>query len=298
MKNADSIKAKLTNIAKSSGRLYHDVLVMYGLERTIYRISVSNFADHFILKGGVLLYAIIGDGFTRNTTDIDLLAQSIDNDIDRMMHIFSEIFSRETEDQLRYDLASIKVQSITEFKDYHGINVSAFAYLDKTRIPISIDIGYGDVVFPGKREIIYPTLLDMTAPSIDAYPLATVLAEKFEIIVSLGYGNSRYKDYFDIYELIHRYDYSGNELKEAIERTFSHRKTGFDDIVVFEDEFWVDSSRERKWNTFIKKKRAMTSVDFGVIGSSIKTFFQPIVRCIRNAEAFDASWIAEKEMWE
>lgn len=298
MNNADSVKARLKNVAKSSGRLYHDALVMFGLERTIYRISVSKYASHFILKGGVLLYAVIGHDFTRNTTDIDLLAQSIDNDIDGMMHIFTDIFTIKTEDPLVYDLTSLKTKTITEFQDYHGINVSVFAYLDKTRIPISIDIGYGDIVFPGKMEIVYPTLLDMTPPSINAYPLVTVLAEKFEIIVSLGYGNSRYKDYFDIYELIHHDNYCGSELKEAIKRTFAQRKTGFDDIVVFEDDFWFDPTRQGRWNTFIKKKKAITSVDFKTMGSSIKAFFQPIVNHIQNAEAFDLMWKSEEEQWE
>lgn len=154
-----------------------------------------------------------------------------------MKKIYEEIFSIKVNDVLRYDLESLDVHSITEFKDYHGVNVSIVAYLDRTKIPISIDIGFGDVVYPKRILMEFPVLLDMEVPQIYAYPLNSVIAEKFEAIVSLGYANSRYKDFYDIYVLANNYNFDCAELKKAIEETFRHRKTGFEDIVVFEKGF-------------------------------------------------------------
>ena len=145
--NIDSIKARLKNYALDSGCTFQEALVYYGLERTIYRISISSYADHFILKGGILLYALFDRDYVRATTDIDFLATNISNNAENMNTIFHEILAIGDDDGLIYDLDSITVTHITEFKAYHGLHVSALAYLDKTRIPIGIDIGYDDVIF-------------------------------------------------------------------------------------------------------------------------------------------------------
>lgn len=263
MINAESVKAKLKNQASKRGHMLQEELTAYGLERTIYRISISNYVDKFTLKGGIFLYALFDGNFTRATTDIDLLAQKTSNEVENIKKIFEEIFSLEVNDALLYDLESLEVHSITEFKAYHGVNVSILSYLDRTKIPISIDIGFGDIVYPERVLMDFPVLLDMEVPKIYAYSLNSVIAEKFEAIVSLGYANSRYKDFYDIYILASNYDFKGNELKKAIEETFHHRQTGFDDIVAFEKGFADDAIRKSRWNAFIKKKKAMVSVDFG-----------------------------------
>ena len=138
--NTDSVKAKLKNFAEENGLTFQEVLTYYGLERTIYRISVSNYADHFVLKGGIFLYAIYDRKYERATTDIDLLARRISNSSEEMKSVFQNILLEEVDDALVYDTKSIVVESISEFKDYHGLNVSVTAYLDRTRIPISIEI--------------------------------------------------------------------------------------------------------------------------------------------------------------
>ena len=101
------------------------------------------------------------------------------------------------------------MKNITEFKEYHGVNISIMAYLDRTRIPVSIDIGFGDVVYPNRVKMEFPVLLDMNVPEIYAYSIASVIAEKFEAIVSLGDANSRYKDFYDLYILAARCDLCG-----------------------------------------------------------------------------------------
>lgn len=163
--------------------------------------------------------------------DIDLLAQRIPNDAEGIKKVFQDIFSIEYDDALRYDLESLDVHNITEFKEYHGVNLSINAYLDRTKIQVSIDIGFGDVVYPDRIQMDFPVLLNMDEPKIFAYSLYSVIAEKFEAFTSLGLINSRYKDFYDIYILARRFDLSGVELQEAIRKTFAHRGTSFDDIM-------------------------------------------------------------------
>lgn len=184
---------------------------------------------------------------TRATTDIDLLAQCISNDIEEMKKVFKEIFSIKCDDALRFDLNTLDVIYITEFKEYHGVKVSVLGYLDKTKVPISIDIGFGDIVYPERMKMDFPVLLDMDIPKVYAYSINSVVAEKFEAFVSLGLANSRYKDFYDIYVLSDRYNFDGTELMNAIKETFNHRGTSFDDIVAFEDGFADDETRLRRW---------------------------------------------------
>lgn len=298
MINAESIKAKLKNQASGRGQLYQDVLTAYGLERTIYRISVSEYRSHFTLKGGIFLYALFDGDFTRATTDIDLLARSLSNDIYEMTSVFEHVFSIQVDDALHFDLNTIKIESITEFKEYHGINISVLAYLDKTKIPISIDIGFGDVVHPDRVLMEFPVLLDMEIPVIYAYSLASAVSEKFEAIVSLGYANSRFKDFYDIYILLCNFDFVGNELCEAIKETFSHRGTRMDDIVAFEDGFAEDTIRRTRWNAFVKKKRAMVVIEFSDLLECMKQFLEPVIIAINKQEKFEGMWISEKKIWQ
>ena len=142
--NADSVKARLKTFAIKNGCTFQEALTYYGLERTIYRISVSKYAEHFVLKGGIFLYAIFDRNYERATTDVDLLAQRISNSSEEMKSVFQDIFSQDIDDALVFDIDSITVDNITEFKEYHGILISAVAYLDRTKIPVVIDIGFGD----------------------------------------------------------------------------------------------------------------------------------------------------------
>lgn len=216
MTNATSVKDRLKKQAIEDGKTVQDKLVTFGLERTIYRLSISEYAERFTLKGGIFLYALFEGEYARATMDIDLLAQRISNDVDEMKKIFHDIFSIECDDALRFDLNTLKVINITEFKEYHGVNVSIMGYLDRTRIPVSIDIGFGDVVYPERMKMEFPVLLDMEVPEIYAYSIYSVIAEKFEAFVSLGFANGRYKDFYDIYVLADRYDLNGMELKKAM----------------------------------------------------------------------------------
>lgn len=297
MTNAISVKDRLKKQAIEDGKTMQDKLITYGLERTIYRLSVSKYAEKFTLKGGIFLYALFDGEYARATMDIDLLAQRIPNDTHEIAAAFYDIFSIDCDDALRFDLDTLAVINITEFKKYHGVNVSIMGYLNKTKVPVSIDIGFGDVVYPGKMKMQFPVLMDMEVPEVYAYSIYSVIAEKFEAFVSLGLANSRYKDFYDIYVLADNYDLNGMELMNAIIETFTHRGTNFDDIAAFDDDFAKDKTRQERWRAFLKKKKALVKVEFEETMQLLKELLLPIVDSIHNNISFEQTWSKETKSW-
>jgi len=296
--SADSVKARLKNQAIKSGRLFQEELIAYCLERTIYRISTSKYNENFTLKGGIFLYAIFDGEFSRATRDIDLLARALENEVEVIKKVFEEIFAIESDDAIKYKTESMSINTITEFKEYQGINIKIMAMLDKTAIPVSIDIGFGDIIYPDRVMMDFPVLLEMDVPRIYAYSLASVIAEKFEAIVSLGYANSRYKDFYDIYILSNQFDFNSLELSIAIRETFKHRKTMIDDIVIFEDEFSLDRTRNVRWKAFVGKKRAMVQIELTEVINGIENFLSPIIEGVRNGDYNVAEWKHKERIWK
>ncbi|MFI3207888.1 MAG: nucleotidyl transferase AbiEii/AbiGii toxin family protein [Eubacteriales bacterium] len=297
MMNVQSVKDKLKNYAIRNNQTLQDILIMYGLERAIYRISKSEYSNNFTLKGGILLYALFDGDFARATTDVDLHAKGLDNDVQKIKEIFLEIFAIEKDDALVFDLKSLEVTLITEFKEYHGVNVSIMAYLDRTRLRVTMDIGFGDIIYPKRVPIEFPAILDMDEAKLYAYSIYTVVSEKFEAFVQLGYANSRYKDFYDIYILATSYDFDGDILKKSVEETFTHRNTQFDDIVAFENDFSLDKNRQLRWNSFIKKKKAMINVEFDLVIDLIKKFLSPVVYAITNETQLNSKWSSSEKKW-
>jgi len=298
-KNAASVKARLLNISRETGKTFQEYLILYGLERTIYRISVSDYADNFTLKGGIFLYAVFDGDFARATTDIDLLATSIDNDTEYMRTVFTDIFSLDGDDPVRFDLDSLEVKSITEFKEYHGVSISIMGYLERTRLPVSIDIGFGDIIYPGRIKMDFPVVLSSEPPEVYAYSIYSCLAEKFEAIVSLGYDNSRFKDFYDIYAIASSQDFEGALLLDAVRETFHHRHTHLDDIVAFEADFCNDRVRQSRWKAFVKKKKALIYVNLEEAINIIRLIFTPVIASFDNADyTINRIWQHELMDWK
>lgn len=292
--NADSVKARLKNFAVKKGYTFQEALTYYGLERTIFRISVSKYAEQFVLKGGIFLYAIFDRNYERATTDVDLLARRISNNGEEMKKVFQDIFSQNIDDALVFDTDSIKVEDITEFKEYHGLHISAAGYLDRTRIPVGIDIGFGDVIYPSAVKMDFPVILDMEPPRVITYSLESSIAEKLEAIIRNGYLNSRYKDFYDIYVLSKKYEFSYEELRSAVTKTFMNRKTQMTmDTAAFENEFLVDPMHQTRWKAFLKKKKALIQVSIEDALSWIKVFARPLLE-----GTVKTRWNPEKGSWE
>ena len=292
--NADSVKARLKNFAVENGCTFQEALIYYGLERTIYRISVSRYADQFVLKGGIFLYAVYDRKYERATTDVDLLARCISNSSEEMKNVFKDILSQNIDDALVFDTESITVEDITEFKEYHGLHVSATGYLERTKIPVGIDIGFGDVIYPNAVKMDFPVILDMEPPKVNAYSLETSIAEKLEAIIHNGYLNSRYKDFYDIYVLSLKYNFGFEELRNAAKETFENRKTQMTmDSAAFGDEFLNDPIHQTRWNSFLKKKKALIQIPMADMMGRVKEFVRPLLE-----GTVKTKWNPEKGIWE
>ena len=298
MISAASVKARLKNLAVQEGKSMQEKLVNYGLERTICRIANSRFSDRFTLKGGIFMYALFDGEYSRATIDIDLLAQRIANDVGTIRSVFEEIFRIEVDDAIEFDLESLEVANIAEFKEYQGVNVSIVGYLERTRVPVSIDIGFGDVVYPNRTKIRFPSLLEMDEIEVYAYSIYSSIAEKFETFVSRGLTNSMYKDYFDIYEYARLFNMEGNILKEAIEETFRNRGTTFEDIVVFEAEYMSDTVNQRRWAAFVKKKKATAGLTFSEVMDVVVKILRPVTDAILDKQEFNYNWKCDELTWK
>lgn len=236
--------------------------------------------------------------FSRGTADVDLLGQRISNDLEIIRNAFLEVFRIDyPDDGVVFDTSSLKADRITEFKKYAGINISIDGYMDRTKLPVSIDIGFGDVIYPNQVEMEYPTLLDHQAPMIQAYSTESVIAEKFEAIVSLGKANSRMKDFYDIYALSGSFDFQAETLQEALKETFANRKTGFEPIVAFEPGFPSDPYRKGMWTSFLKAKKILMSLEFDHVVINIMTFLTPIIEAAKAESRFLGTWDHTRKAW-
>jgi predicted nucleotidyltransferase component of viral defense system len=246
-----SIRQRLLDLSRREGRVFDVVLVTYGLERLIFRMSISDYRDQFILKGGMLVTHWIEDE-SRVTRDVDFLGYG-DASEGHLKTVFSKLLSLEANDGLVFDVDGLTTETIKEDQEYGGIRLKTIAYLGKTRIPITIDIGFGDAMTDRDYTIDYSSLLDMPPATIRAYPPATVVAEKFQAIVALGLVNSRMKDYYDLWAIHNTQLLKAKELDAAIQATFERRGTAIprEIPIGLSAGFVNDEQKVRQWGAYI-----------------------------------------------
>lgn len=259
---AASVRDRLKQHADAANEDFNLTLTRYGLERLLYRLSVSRHAPSFLLKGA-LLFSLWYDHPHRPTRDADLLAFG-SNDIDTLVATFREICAIAGEDGIVFDGAAIRGAEIRKSTGYGGVRINIPGTLAAARIALQIDIGFGDAVTPGPQEVSYPVLLDdLPAPRLRAYPKHTVIAEKFHAICLLGMTNTRMKDYFDLDVLLQESDFEAADLRRAIEATFQRRQTPLPTNLPagLSEAFAADATKQAQWKAFLKKNR-LPSLDF------------------------------------
>ena len=249
---AASVKDRLLALAREQGRVFDVVLIRYALERLLCRLSVSSKRHEFVLKGGMLV-SIWLENANRETRDIDFLGHG-DAQEATLKETFREIMSIAMDDGLAFDLDAIESSPIREDAEYAGVRLKTSAFLERTRIPVTIDIGFGDAVQPEARQVEYPSLLGMENPSIVTYPPALVIAEKFQAMVALGAINSRMKDYFDIWAISQSMEIADADLDAAIDATFGRRKTEVptDRPPGLSASFIGDATKQAQWRAYAR----------------------------------------------
>jgi hypothetical protein len=275
---AASVRARLLNVAKVQGADFNQLLVRFALERILYRLSQSEHAGQFLLKGA-LLFTLWYDLPHRSTRDADLLGFG-PSDLDSLIRTFRAIAGIAVDDGIVFDPASVVAEEIRKEAGYAGARITINAELARARCKTQIDIGYGDAVTPGPVEATFPVLLaDLPAPRLRTYPVYTVIAEKLHAIALLGMVNSRMKDYFDLAVLLEREALDAETLARAIAATFIRRGM----VVPVElpigltDSFADDASRQAIWQAFLRKSDANPRALVDVV-AALRTRLEPALR--------------------
>ncbi len=272
-----SIQARLLNYSRVNKREYGQVLTKFALERLLYRLSQSKHSDNFLLKGA-LLFDLWFDVPLRSTRDIDLLGFGL-AELPHVVGVFEDLCRLQVADGMDYKTESIQADEIRKQANYAGIRVSLLALLGNSRISIQVDIGYGDAITPAPEEALYPVLLDdLPAPKLRVYPMYTVVAEKFETLVSLGIANTRMKDYFDLWVLHQKGKFDNELLRTAIAETFLRRGKPLPKGVPvgLSDEFSGDVQKQRQWLVFLKKNQ-LAQLDLGELIDGLREWLMPLI---------------------
>lgn len=287
-----SVRAKLKNKADELGLTFNQVLQYYAMERFLFRLSMTDWADALVVKGAAMLR--VWDGaVARPTKDIDFLGR-IDSSPESIRSMIRECLEVATEDGLEFS-AQVEVEPITIEDRYPGARAVIRGALSGALIVLQLDIGVADVVVPDPGWVDYPTLLDMESPRILAYQPATAVAEKFQTMVEKGLLNSRVKDYYDIWMLADSVEFDGTELRDAIRATFDRRDTGvpFTRPNVLGDEYTNQATTRAQWAAFAKKMNASgveAPADFSVVVERVSNFLMPVAAAAAARESFEQTW--------
>lgn len=251
---AASIRARLLQLAKAENSDFDQVLVRFALERILYRLGQSPYAERFLLKGA-LLFALWYDMPHRPTRDMDLLGFG-STDADDIKRVFTQIAGISVDDGIHFNTAQLRVSAIRKVAAYPGLRVTLEAELARAVCKVQIDIGFGDAVTPEPISSTFPTLLpNLPAPQLRTYPVYTVIAEKLHAIVLLGMGNTRMKDYYDLWVLLERETLDETLLAKAIHATFTRRQTLIPTGAPtgLSETFATDPSKQTQWRSFLQK---------------------------------------------
>ena len=253
---AASIRARLKQRPETSKQDFNLTLTRYGLERLLYRLSISEHAQNFLLKGALLFQLWYGQPH-RPTRDADLLGFGPD-DVPTLVGVFRDICSIAVDDGIVFDVGSVAGSPIRKDAGYGGVRIDLRATLDGARLTLQVDIGFGDAVTPAAQPVTYPTLLpDVPAPTLRAYPKATVVAEKLHAVTVLGMTNTRMKDFFDLALLLRDATLDDAELQRAVEATFARRLTAMPSVqpIGLSDAFADDATKQMQWRGFLSKNK-------------------------------------------
>lgn len=295
--SADSIRQRLLNLARARGEDFQFVLIQYAIQRLLYRLGISKYKEQFLLKGS-WIFAVWSDKFHRMTRDVDLLGFSR-NDIDYLVECFQQICALEGNDGLMFNVASFKGEEITENGIYNGVRITGSATLARAIIPLQIDVGFGDAVVPKAQRTEVASFLDLPCAELRVYPVYTVIAEKFQAMVTLGLANSRMKDFYDILTIARMMPLDGAILLEAVTATFRRRETFFSSKLPFvlSTEFGTDDTKHKQWQAFLNKNRLQTKTAFTEVIEKLNSFLGPVYLAGGGSPMFDKQWFPEDWQW-
>ena len=288
---AASIRARLLALAQSRGQDYQRVLGRYAIERFLFRLGSSTYRDRFAIKGATLFTLWTGDSH-RPTKDLDLLGSG-SSAIREVEETIRAICKVEGNDGILFDGESVEGTRIKEEDEYEGVRVKFHAALAGARIPMQVDIGFGDAVYPVPEFASFPVLLPMEPPVIRAYPREAAIAEELNAMVVLDIRNSRMKDFYDIWFMANTWNFEMATLRDAIRASFERRGVGIPQDVPFAltEEFLGDPQKTRQWNAFVSRLYpGSASPTLEEVGVLLRAFLLPCILSVSAAESTADYW--------
>jgi predicted nucleotidyltransferase component of viral defense system len=289
---AASVRERLRQLAGGRGQELQLVLTRYGVERLLYRLSRTPAGERFILKGAVLFYIWEGE-IPRPTRDVDLLGYG-DASPKAVAAVFREVCGAPVEpDGLSFMSSSVRAAQIRDRQEYGGVHVKLTAMLGRARVPLQIDVGFGDAVTPRAEVTTFPALLDFPAPRVRAYPTASVVAEKFQAMVVLGIANTRMKDFYDLHRLSETQEFDGETLAAAIRSTFQRRGTVIPTELplALSGAFAGDADKQVQWNAFLRRGNLDDApASLSAVTERLAAFVLPPAGAAARREAFARRW--------
>lgn len=263
MINIESIKGKIRNLAEQKNLKSQEVLQIYFFERLLERLSKSQYKNNFVIKGGFLISSLIGIE-NRTTMDMDTTIKGIALKEDRIKEIVEEILDINVDDGIRFEIKDISY--IREEDKYENFRISLIANVGKTQNPMKIDITTGDAITPREIEYAYPCIFSKKDIKIMAYPLETILAEKYETIIRRNITTTRMRDFYDLYTLykLKKDDIDYEVLKEAVKRTSNRRGSQemMKDYEKIIEDIKEDSYLRSLWDVYLKENKYIGDLSF------------------------------------
>ncbi|MFZ5793809.1 MAG: nucleotidyl transferase AbiEii/AbiGii toxin family protein [Pseudomonadota bacterium] len=287
---AVSVRDRLTARARERRENAQLLMTRYVIERLLFRLSLSPHRERFVLKGA-MLFSLWADDPYRATGDLDLLGMG-ENAPEQLAAIFQEILTVAVDDDgIVFRPETLRAAAARAEDEYAGVRIDFVAELAGARLPVHVDIGFGDAITPGAIEIEYPSLLGQPTAHLRAYPPETVVAEKFQAMVALGMLNTRLKDFYDIWAIAGSFAFDGAVLSRAIQTTFDRRQTPLPAETppaltpAFADE------KQGQWTAFLRRTEiALAPEPFAAIQAQIAALVMPPVLALSQGAAFAGDW--------
>lgn len=296
---AESVRDRLRNVAKTDTRNYNLLLQYYAIERLLFRLSQSEYVERFVLKGALLLHAFGGD-LRRATRDVDFWS-SIENTEASIRKMIGECIRADVpDDGVVFDETSLELEpNQLESRDC-GYRLALAAQIGTAKVKVKMDIAFGSPIIPDPDWVTYPQMLDFGSPRLLGYPKESVIADKFEAIVSRDLANSRVKDYYDIWVLSQVESFRGTLLRRAVEATFGYYDTAIpqERPLGLTPAFFMDATKQRMWKAFLDQTNIGKAPPFEVVAERLQRFLMPICESIHAPTVERRVWNIGNSLWE
>ena len=293
---AASVLARLKNKARAGGISYQQCLQLFFQEEFLRKLSASKYKDNLILKGGLFIYTLTNFE-SRATIDVDFMLHGLSNDMVRMDEIIAEILAVPTGNDF-ITFKALPTEPIAANRKYHGVSTQITGYIKNVRVPLSVDIGVGDVIVPGAKARTIKTQLEgFDAPEIMTYSVESTIAEKLDAILQRFELTGRMKDFYDIYYLSQTFNFDGLKLQTAIAETLWNRGTDYSADSFHRIAALVnDENMQVRWRHFLRTLHN-PDIPFSQVMDGIAAFIEPVWDAFIKGNKFQKQWDASAMNW-